>query len=63
LKYDVWFTRLEDQLYVSIAHEDEPPMGKTKPCSSVGRVYQWMRERNKEIATVGIVPPDALGLE
>lgn len=62
MKCDVWFTRLDGQLYVSVAEPDEPPFS-TKRAASVARVFQVLKAKGKTVATVGIAPPEMIGLE
>jgi hypothetical protein len=62
MKKDVWFTRYEGQLFVAVANHGQEP---TRPnrASSVGMVKKWLREKGYEVAQVGILPPEYLGLE
>lgn len=59
---DIWFTRHDNRLYFAVAKTGEEPAAARRT-KSVHSVYAVMKNGDYEIATVGIVPPDFLGLE
>ena len=63
MEKDVWFSRLDDQLYVAIVPAGDAPDKPPVRCSNVNKVYRWLKDKGHTVATVGIVPPDMLGLE
>jgi hypothetical protein len=59
---DVWFCRYDGQLFVSLAGIGKPP-GPPNKASSVSKVYSWLRQQGFKVASVGIIPPEAVGLD
>lgn len=63
MSWDIWFCKFEDQLWVVRCEAGEVPMNLPKPIHNMRRYFQKLRTGGYEINSVGIVPPDALGLE
>jgi hypothetical protein len=63
---DVWFCRQDGTLYYATARHDEPPTRapyRAKPSVRANDILKRMVEKGYKIDTVGICPPDMLGLE
>jgi hypothetical protein len=58
---EVWFTRVGDNLYYALNYVDKEPKNP-RVVKDVKETITRYRERY-EVVMVGIVPPDALGLE
>lgn len=62
MRYDVWFCRYEGKLlYAVVSHGNEPDY--PREAGSVKRVLDAIKSNAHEIASVGILPPEYLGLE
>lgn len=63
MEYDVWFTRYNDELFVSLAEPDDAPMSRPRRMPSAHIALSRIKGNGHTVRRVGIVPPDALGLE
>jgi hypothetical protein len=63
MKYDVWFTKYNNALYVVSCIHDEPPNTPPVKIRNPRTALAAYRRGGMKIVQVGIVPPDALGLE
>ena len=68
-RYNVWFCRFEGILYSVVTDPpgpgefEEPPSMPPRVQQSVGRTLRKLKFGGHEIAQVGILPPELIGLE
>lgn len=61
---DVWFTKYHDGLWCVTTKHDEPPTRTPFLVrDGVKKVLARIKEQGYKVETVGICPPDMLGLE
>lgn len=63
LRKDIWFCTVNGTLYYGLCNVGEPPhvVGQGQSVKQVLRRFR--RRKNLELVSVGICPPDMLGLE
>lgn len=63
MEFDVWFSRVEGDLYFAVALADNPPEDKPRRVRDVHTALSKMKRLDRKVATVGILPPEMIGLE
>ena len=61
--YDLWFCRYEGELWAVAAPPEEPPTGHPRRAGNVSSVVGQLKFTGHQIAQIGILPPDMMGLE
>lgn len=63
IQKDIWFSRHNGDLYYGLCNHGEPPH-QVKRADSVKATFDKFKKiKNLEFVSVGICPPDMLGLE
>lgn len=63
LQKDIWFSRYKNVLYYGLCNPGEPPHVVKRTSSVKATLNKFKTIKNLELVSVGICPPDMLGLE
>ena len=63
MNVDLWFSRYEGKLFFVFCEADEAPQFMPNETPSVHKVIQHAKENGYTLSSVGILPPEMLGLE
>lgn len=63
MKYDVWFCRHDGDLYSVVSKPNEPPAVAPRKVGSVHNVLSTLKKKGHEVAQVGILDPEMIGLD